>query len=270
MGLISLTLGEDYVAENKYFEYKTNIDNINKKVALLISTKDSLMIFHRNKFIDDIRKIAKILDEIENSPISNFRNNETNKSIDELRDKHNDLCLKINEVKDFLLFKKIFEKAQGQDQADRFNDAYKKLNSLKITFTENPKNIEAIINDKAYENIFKDIKEELGRKDEIKSDVFLEQMKKYFTITDKNAINDLKMLIKSKKYEMIVNSIDYFFRYFLNKDLNLPEKMRNLSDQSLTYLKDALKELKKKITMTTNLIVLIIEYLLQFMKKKKQ
>ena len=86
------------------------------------------MIFHRNKFIDDIRKIAKILDEIENSPISNFRNNETNKSIDELRDKHNDLCLKINEVKDFLLFKKIFEKAQGQDQADRFNDAYKKLN----------------------------------------------------------------------------------------------------------------------------------------------
>ncbi len=71
-------------------------------------------------------------------------------------------------------------------------------------------------------------------------------MKKYFTITDKNAINDLKMLIKSKKYEMIVNSIDYFFRYFLNKDLNLPEKMRNLSDQPLIYLKSALKELSKK------------------------
>ena len=270
LGLISLTLGEDYLAENKYFEYKTNIDNINKKVALLISTKDSLMIFHRNKFIDDIRKIAKILDEIENSPISNFKNNETNKSIDEFQTKHIVLCEKINEVKDFLLFKKIFEKAQGQDQADRFNGACEKLNSLKTTFTGGPKNIEAIINDKAYGNIFKDIKEELGRKDEIKSDEFLEQMKKYFTITDKNAINDLKMLIKSKKYEMIVNSIDYFFRYFLNKDLNLPEKMRNLSDQPLNYLKSALKELKKKIIMTTNLIVLIIEYLLQFMKKKKQ
>jgi hypothetical protein len=241
LGLISLTLGGDYVAENKYFEYKTNIDNINKKVASLISTKDSLMIFHRNKYIDDIRKIAKILDEIENSPISNFKNNETIKSIDEFQQKHIDLCVKIDEVKDFLLFKKIFEKAQGQDQAARFNDAYDKLTSLKTTFTENPKNIEAIINDKPYENIFKDIKEELGRKDEIKSDVFLEQMKKYFTITDKNAINDLKMLIKSKKYEMIVNSIDYFFRYFLNKDLNLPEKMRNLSDQPLIYLKSALK-----------------------------
>ena len=35
LGLISLTLGENYVAENKYFEYKKNIDNINEKVALL-------------------------------------------------------------------------------------------------------------------------------------------------------------------------------------------------------------------------------------------
>ena len=33
-------------------------------------------------------------------------------------------------------------------------------------------------------------------------------MKLYFNITDTNAIQDLKMLIKSKKYEMIVKSID--------------------------------------------------------------
>ena len=45
-----------------------------------------------------------------------------------------------------------------------------------------------------------------------------------FEVTDENAIKDLKMLIKSKKYEMIVKSIDYFFNYFLNKDLNLKKK----------------------------------------------
>ena len=246
LGLLSLILGEDYVAENKYFEYKANIDNINEKVALLTSTKDSLMIFHRNKYIDDIRKIAEILDKINNSPMSTFKNNETSKSIDDLQQKYRDLCTQIDEVKDFLLFKKIFEKAQGKDQEDIFKNAYTKLISLKGKFRDNPKNIEAIINDKDYENIFKDIKEELGRKDEIKTDEFLKQMKKHFTITDENAIDDIKLLIKSKKYEMIVNSIDYFFRYILNKDLNLPEKMRNLSNQPLTYLKSALEELSKK------------------------
>ena len=246
LGLLSLVLGEDYVAENKYFEYKGNIDNINEKVALLISTKDSLMIFHRNIYIDDIRKIAEILDKINNSPMYTFKNNETSKSIDDLQQKYRDLCTQIDEVKDFLLFKKIFEKAQGKDQEALFKNAYTKLISLKGKFRENPKNIEAIINDKDYENIFKDIKEELGRKDEIKTDEFLKQMKKHFTITDENAIDDIKMLIKSKKYEMIVNSIDYFFRYILNKDLNLPEKMRNLSNQPLTYLKSALEELSKK------------------------
>jgi len=32
----------------------------------------------------------------------------------------------INQVKDFLLFKKIFEKSQGKDQAERFEDSKKK------------------------------------------------------------------------------------------------------------------------------------------------
>ena len=75
LDLISLAL-KGYVAENKYFEYKKIIDNINKTVDELIKVKDALMIFHRNTYIDDIKNIAKILDEIENSQISNFRNNE--------------------------------------------------------------------------------------------------------------------------------------------------------------------------------------------------
>jgi len=45
---------------------------------------------------------------------------------------------------------------------------------------------------------------------------------------------------------MIVKSIDYFFKNFLGKDLGLPEKMKNLSDQPLSTLKSALKELKNR------------------------
>ena len=86
----------------------------------------------------------------------------------------------------------------------------------------------------------------------------------FFEVTDENAIKDLKMLIKSKKYEMIVKSIDYFFNYFLNKDLNLKKKMKKLSEEPLSNLKDELANLKNID------VYLIIEYLLQFMKKKKQ
>ena len=95
-----------------------------------------------------------------------------------------DLCQKINEVKDFLFFYKVFEKVRGQDQADRFDLAYITLYRLKEKFRDNPKDIEVIFNDKDFLDIFKDIKEELGRINEIKSDKFLEQMKNYFNIKD--------------------------------------------------------------------------------------
>ena len=61
LDLISLAL-KGYIAEDKYVEYKKIIDNINKTVDELIKAKDSLMIFHRNKYIDDIKKISKFLD----------------------------------------------------------------------------------------------------------------------------------------------------------------------------------------------------------------
>ena len=130
---------------------------------------------------------------------------------DDLEKKHKSLHNQIKEVKDFLLFKKIYEEARGKDQEARFTDAYNKLNELKKTFKDNPKNIEVIFNNEKFKNIFKLIKDELGKKDEKNSEKFLEQMKTYFNITDENAVKDLKMLIKSKKYEIIVRSIDYFF-----------------------------------------------------------
>ena len=140
LGLIALILGRDYIEENKHLEYEKIIKNINEKVVSLISTKDSLMIFHRNKYIDDIKKIAKIIDEIENSPIANFKNNETSKSLDDLNSTHSDLCGKI----------------------------YNKLDDLNTKFRDNPKDIEIIINGKTFVNIFKVIKEKFGRKEEKK------------------------------------------------------------------------------------------------------
>ena len=213
------------------------------------------MIFHRNLFNEDIRKITIILDEIENNPIQKFNAEETRKSIESL-EKHSSLCDEIKKVKDFLLFKKIFENAQGKDQAARFYDANKKLKELKELFAQKPSDIEVIFNQKNYIDTFKDIKEELGKKSENKSKEFIDQMIDYFNIKDndkdkdkdknknKKIIEDLKLIINSKKYERIVKSIKFFFDNFLDKKLTLPSSI-NLSEMSLENLKKTLKQLKR-------------------------
>ena len=71
---------------------------------------------------------------------ANFKNNETSKSLDDLNSTHSDLCGKI----------------------------YNKLDDLNTKFRDNPKDIEIIINGKTFVNIFKVIKEKLGRKEEKK------------------------------------------------------------------------------------------------------
>ena len=93
-------------------------------------------------------------------------------------------------------------------------------------------------------NIFNDIKEELSKKDESISNKLIEQMIDYFNINNSTMKKDLEIIIKSKKYEMIIKSIKYFFDNFLNKKLILPKDI-NLSKMSLIYLKQVLNQLKR-------------------------
>ena len=250
LGLITLIIKE-YVPITKYAEYKKIIDKINEKVEKLNNIKDSLIIFHKNLYIEDIKKITNIINDIENSIVLRFKKEEIKKSIEELENKYTTKCEEINKVKDFLLFKKIFENATGKDQAERFSDATNKLRDLKGKLDKNTNNIEIIFNEPKFENIFKDIKEELGKlgkldkKNEFKSETFISQMKDNFGIKEKQVIKDLKMIIKSKKYEMIVKSIKYFFDCFQGKKLYLPRNI-NLSEMKLENLKSTLRELKSK------------------------
>ena len=241
--LITLIIA-NYNPATKYAEYKASIEKINKKVENLKFIKDSLMIFHRNLHHKDIKTITNILNEIENSPIQKFKAEETRKTIENL-EKHIPLCDEIKKVKDFLLFKKIFENAQGKDQAEIFEVARNKLKILFNLFAKNSTNIEVIFNEKEFASTFRDIKEELGRKNEIKSKEFLSQMIDYFQIKDIKVKSDLKMIINSKKYEMIVKSIKYFFDNFKEKKLILPKSI-NLSEMDLTTLKRTLDNLKER------------------------
>ena len=81
----------------------------------------------------------------------------------------------IKKVKDLLLFRKIYEKSKGSDQEERFKDAKSQLDKIKYLFKKES-NIEIVFNN--FENIFEDIKEELSKKEESKSDEFIKQMEK--------------------------------------------------------------------------------------------
>ena len=69
-------------------------------------------------------------------------------------------------------------------------------------------------------------------------------MIEYYNIKEQSVIEDLTMLIKSKKYEITIKSIIYFFDIFINKKLKLPINI-NLSQLKLEVLKRTLNELKE-------------------------
>ena len=265
--LITLIIA-DYDPTTKYMEYKSSIDKINESVEKLEFIKDSLIVFHRNKYNSEIKKTMNVLEKIENSPIQEFNSEETKKDIEDLLNLYS-LCDEINKVKDFLLFQKIFDNAQGSDQAKLFEDACNKLQDLKGKFCKNSLNIETIFNDEKFIKIFKNIKEELGRKTEDKSIKFINQMIEYFNITDKNVIQDLKKIINSKKYENIVKSIKYFFDNFTDKKLLYLPKDINLSDMNLKTLTTTLKKLKDDGIYEYNSTSLNYEVFTSFYEKKQ-
>jgi len=242
LGLIKMVLKE-YDPMKRYGELKKNINDINEKFDKLNFIKDSLVIFHKNKYIKVIQDISNIINDIETKPINEFKTEAMNNYIDDLL-KYESLCEKIKQLKDFLLFKKIFENSQGKDQSERFEDGLKKLNNLKKLFNESSSNIEVIFNEENFVNIFKNIKEELGKKDESKSKEFIEQMIEYFNIKDGKKIEELKIIIKSKKYEMVVKSIKFFFDNFSGTKITLPRNIE-LSEMKLKNLNSTLEQLKK-------------------------
>ena len=246
--LLKLVLG-DYDSIKKFGELKKLITDINEEIKNLNYIKNSLIVFHQKTFREEIKQLTNIIKDMETKQIKEFQIQATRESINKLLT-HMPKSDEINKVKDFLLFKKIFEKAQGRDQEERFNDSLTKLNALKANYEKEELNIEKIFENYKDEksnkevnivDIFKNIKDNLSKKEESISDKFIEQMANYFDIKDEKKKNDLSIIIKSKRYEMVVKSIKFFFENFQNK-----KKIQkyDLSEMKLKDLKRNLKKLK--------------------------
>ena len=213
-----------YEPIEKYGNYLKLITDINKKIQELKYIKNSLIIFHKNTYNEQIKNLTNIINNIETKTIKEFYVGKIQQDITKLLDLKTQ-CDEINKVKDFLLFKKIFEKSKGKDQEERFIYALDILKSIKTSF-EKTKDIETIFkfklvkeeDSRKFENIFEYIKDELSKREDSQSDIFINQMIEYFDINDENKKKDLVIIIKSKKYEMIVKSIKFFIQDGLKKN----------------------------------------------------
>ena len=237
----------------KYEKYKKIIIEINNRIEELKYIKDSLIIFHQNIYRNEIRNIIDIIKNIETGKIRRFYLDKTQQDMFDLL-KLKPLCDEVNKVKDFLFFRKVFDKSKGKDEKEIFNDALNNIKIIKNFFEEKKLEIEEIFKfefkvekySEIFKNIFDNIKNEISRKEETYTDIFIKQMVEYFNIIDENKKNDFILMIKSKKYEIIIKSIKFLIEDCLNKQLPSLPKDLELSKMNLTKLKIALKDLKDK------------------------
>ena len=258
LSLITLVI-DTYDPKKNYADLKKIILDINATIKDLNFIKDSIIIFHRKQYETEIRQLTEIINEIETDPIKEFKKQIKKEKRDKLLSLKQ-ISIDINKIKDFLLFKKIFEKSTGKNQEARYIDAKSILDKIKNSFITQPSSskkstdkkqqsneeplstIEEIILVK-YKSIFDEIKEELSKKEDSVSNGFIEKMITICNITNDETKEGLNILIKSKKYEIVVKSIKFFFENFGNKKLILPKNIE-LSKMNLKQLNTNLKVLK--------------------------
>ena len=235
----------NFAVESSYDKLKIKIDSIKRDIKLLNRIRKSLS-FQRESHRDDIVQMVDVLNILENIKIKEYNTDSITGKINKLKNLESD-ARRVELVQNFLLFNVIYENSKGNNQESRFNNAMKKLQEIKKLFEANEKpDVDEIY--KQNKEIFDTIKRKLIN-NEKKSEQFFKDFKANFNIGEnKELIEDLTILFNSKKYELDMKSIIYFFNS-LNKDdewnKKLSKKYEKLSEMDLRDLKENLSELKK-------------------------
>ena len=132
-----------------------------------------------------------------------------------------------------------------KDKYASYEEAFSIINKIGNLLKKN-NNINEIYD--KYKIIFIKIKEKVGNNEE-KINNFIESLINYYNIKNDLIIDEFNILFKSKKYEVEINSIIYFFKYFEtnNEYWNkiLPEEYQNLSTKDYPEIKRILLELRQ-------------------------
>jgi len=222
---------DNFNSKEEYEKLKRINEEINKDINKLIDIKDNIIIYHKETYKEQIKKLIDIIKDNQNKKITDYKQGKIKDFIKEL----NELETTVNNVKNVknnLLFNVIYEDLNvGKNEGVNFEKAYIKLGAIGELLKKNT-NIGELYNNKEYKNIFDKIKKKLSNNEERAKD-FIENMISYYDIKDKNLIDELTILFKIEKYKMDINSIIFFFEYFQkdnpkwNNNLD-KEKFKNL------------------------------------------
>ena len=192
--LINIILS-NFSPEGKYVDLKKTFEQIKEVIKELGMIKNSLSIFHRNSYQKEIRDISIIIRDIEEKNICNYKSERIKKRIQNFMELKF-IVEQVEKVKDFILFKVLYDETNVKDDGRRFDCAFNKLYEINDSFH---KNISASQIYKENKEIFNKIKEMLSN-NESKTDVFIKQMIDYFKIEKKlELINELTLIFKNKK-----------------------------------------------------------------------
>ena len=244
LGLIRIIIS-GYNPEEVYIKKKIEIKKINEDIKDLIFIKNSLLIYHRYIYLDKIKEITEVIKNLQEKEIKYYNNPQIKEIIQNSRDLK-PICNEVNEVQNNILFNIIYDEECGNDQQERFEKAKLKMEKIKELLLNG---IPAKTIYITYKNIFDKIKDILSN-DELRADQLINQIKAYCKVKiNTELINDLTIIFKSKKYEMDLKSIIFFFESLNPSDnnwnKNFPKGYETLSKADLEDLKRVLKELKE-------------------------
>jgi hypothetical protein len=193
----------NFSPENAYDKLKNTLKDIMNDINILNHNKKSLSIFQKDTYQTEIREMIKYINLLENIKIKDYKSDKIVDPIGKLKN-FESIANQVDLVKEFLLFKIIYENTRGKNQEIRFQNAKNKLEDIKKLFEINETNKKIDI-DKIYEQNkenFDNIKKKLIN-NEKRSEEFFKTFKKYFNIEDikenKELIDDLTLLFNSKK-----------------------------------------------------------------------
>lgn len=155
-----------------------------------------------------------------------------------------DLANKVNKVKYFLLFNIIYEMNSGLNENKKFDNAYEELEKIGELLKKKVKVVEL---NEQYKDPFKKIKEKLSNNEE-RSKEFIKYLIDYHATNDETLIDELTILFKSKKYEMDIKSIIFFFEYLQKDNIKWNDKLEIIQkswEEDFKTIKNDLNNLKR-------------------------
>ena len=217
------------IPNDKYDELKNQNDEMNKRINELKEIKDNIIIYYKELYQDIIINIKNLIDTNQNQKIDLFKKGGKfgeikDTDIEKLKIK----TKKIKKVKHLLLFNVIYDLSEKRDENIRFEESFDKLDTIGISLKElndlnDNGNIDNIIAEglnklnKEYNDSFNQIKKKLCNNKE-DAEKFKNDIIKFYELSNSNLIKKLDIFFNSKKYELDIKSIIFFFNCHFQKD----------------------------------------------------